>query len=499
MPQIEEYNPQVAAPEGIGGVSPNTEFAGAFGRGLEKFGSDVAEGFAGLHRKNVNQESAEAYSFIADQRQQLSQNIQSGIQKGDLDVNKFTEDFDNQMDTYAQNLDTSEGRNFFERQRARLKGGLLTQASHGMAQIASNQAQGNFQSGVDKSSDHLMDNPADFHDVVDQGQELVNSLVENGGLPEKYKSKALAEMGQKFAMAAIRGQADLNPDVARHMIKEGGFDDYLTGNQKREALQEVDRRASANEVEQNRTKKAVEDEQKAVSEKWGADNLEKLNNNALSTKEVISAVQNGTLKWEQGERWINMIKEGANQEVKTDPRVKNALIQRIVNPESHSPITDQADLMPYVGKGISVQDFNSLNSLFHKTAEQQAAAQGEKALFDSAKKTIRFKNMQTQQYDVLGEQKLAQFMSDYIDAKKQVKAQGGTASDLGNPNSPLYFGQRLDSYTTSQEDQLNYLAQDRTNKALGLKDNNPNQTAAPVKDARKPNESQAQYLKRMGL
>lgn len=496
MPQIEEYLPQVSVPEGIGGVSPNTEFAGALGRGLESFGSSIEDSAHVMHSKNAQQETADVYAHFADQRAYWTNKLQQQTQDGTLNVDKFTEDFENSSGQMGDNLSTSEGKNYFERQQARLKGSLLQQANAGMAQVASNEAKGKWQDAINKSSSSLMQDPSSFHDVYEQGLESVDQLVKTGGLPEKFRSKAELQMGLEFSKGAIRGWAELDPEKAKHMLDQGAFDQFLDTDQKHQMLMEVDRYAKAQDIEGKRSQKAIEDDQKAQSEKWGQDHLQKLSDNALSTKEVLGAVQNGTLKWEQGEKWLNMIKEGT-KEGRTNPTTKNDLIKRIVNPESTNPITSQEDLMPYVGNGITITDFNQLNSLFHKTPEQQAIAQGEKALFDSARKTIRFKNMMTNQYDVLGEKKLAQYMGDYIQAKKDIQASGGQLSDLTNPNSPSYFGNKLESYQTSAQDQMNHMSQDRTDKALGLKSTGSTPNPTPVKQAKKPNESPADYLKRM--
>lgn len=502
MANIEEYLPQVSTPEPVGGVSPNIELAGAMGRAVSHLGENISQVGQTIRERSAQQETADVYADFANQRQYWTSRVQQETQDGSLDVDKISQDYDDQTSDLSQNLSTPQGRNYFERQQARLKGQVLHMATSGAATVAANESAGSWQKAIDTNSAVVQQDPSQLQDLVHQGIETVDSLIQTGGMPEKMRDKAVAQMQSQYTESAIIGQAQNGtkegPSIAAAMLKDPAFAGALNVQQRDMLDGRIKAAARDHDVEQERTTKAVNDAQTKAAEAWGQDALPKLTQNALSTKDVLGAVQNGTLKWEQGERWINMIKEGTKQEVATDPRTKNALIQRIVNPDSQNPIDATEDLMPYVGKGISVQDFNQLNSLMNKTPEQQQLHQGEKSLFDSARKTIRFKNMMTGQYDLLGEQKLSQFMADYTDAKKAVGTQGGNASDLVNPNSPLYFGKRLENYQTSMEDQLNHQAEDRSNKALGLRPtgNNPNPT--PVKGARKPNESASDYLKRIG-
>lgn len=502
MPQIQEYTPQVEAQGPVGGTSPNLELAGSVGRSISNLGGAIEQGGDAIHRRQAQEETADIYATFADQRAAWTDKIQQQTQNGTLDIEKFKDEFDQQTEPLADNLSTSEGRNYFERQQARLKGHLLQMAVAGKAQIASNEAKGKWKQAMDSSSSALMSDPSSFQDTYEQGLEAVDQLIETGGLPEKMRSQAVNQMGAEYSKSAIRGWAELDPDHAKKMLDGGAFDQFLSGDQKHQMYAEVSHYANAKDVEDRRTVKAVEDAKKKNQEAWGASALPQLANNTLSSKDVLKAVQTGTIDWEHGERWLNMIDQGTKKDQRTDPRLKNQLIQRIVDPNNANPIQDMNGLMPYVGKGISISDFNQMNSLFNKTPEGQAAQQGERALFQAARSTIRFKNPMTNQYDVMGEQKLAQFMNDYVEAKKTISnSKSGTVGDLVNPNSPLYFGKNLDQYQTPLQEQMTHVSQDRTNKALGLPRSNgqPPPDKTTNKNVRQPNESAEAYLKRRGL
>lgn len=508
MPEIQEYLPQSSVPEGIGGVSQNIEMAGAVGRSLEKFGSDVSEGSMFIHRRQAQQESAQVYSHIADLSSGLSDEVQNGIQNGTLNQEEILKKYDDANEKVQNNLSTSEAQNYLTRLQSRFRGHLMRTMSVGMAQIAKNQAVGGMIDARNKSGNAIFQDPTSFQDYYEAGVEDLDQRIQTGGLPESMRAKATQEMGRDFAKQAIRGWANLDTDKARELLNgdktkglDPKFDETKVGDQTYQLLspdekfqlnKEIDQRERQNVIEDQRTEKAIKDEQKANSEKWSSDNFSKWVNNGLSTRDVSGAVRDGTLTAEQGEKWVRLIGERQKDVQRPDHALYNSLANRIADPSNPSAINKIEDIMPYVGKGITPQQFNSLNKLFAQTPEEKASSQGEKALFDSAKKTIRFKNMMTQQFDVMGEQKLAQFTADFAAAKQKIRDGGGNVSDLSNPNSKDYFGNSLTKYTTSLQDQMSHLSQDRTDKALGLKPSNSNPEPTPVPDALPPNASPQQ-------
>lgn len=489
MPQIQEYQQQVAGQEPVGGTSPNIELAGAAGKGLEQVGQAVSEGTDLIERRAAQQETANVYADFADKREQWTTKLNQQIQDGTLDVEKFSEDYDNDTSKLGDNLSTSQAKNFFERSNSRVRSHLLQLATAGKAQIASNEAKGQWVEAMNVNSSTIEADPTQFGDIHDHGVEAVDELIKSGGLPEKYRDKALEQMGVQFSHAALRGLADQNPDHAREMLKGGAFDQYLNSDQKHQALGEINRVENAKEIDKKRTDKAVQDAKDAAADKWMNDNYAGIQSGSVSTKSVLQAQRSGVIDWQQAEQMNHLIDQSAKADVKTNPRVKNELIQRIVDPDNTSPIDDPQDLMPYVGKGLSIADFNQMNALLNKTPEQKAIHAGEKSLFDSAKKTIRFKDDLNGGYGALGEKNLARFGADYSLAKQKIKDAGGNVGDLVDPNSPLYFGNKLRQYQTPMADRYTHIAQDRTDKGLGLKPSGSNPDPTPVPGARKPGES----------
>ncbi len=499
MPQIQEYMPQTSAQQPVGGTSPNMETVSAPGRAIESLGAQITQGGEAIHRRQVQEETADVYSDFADKRAEQTEKLQGQIQDGSLDVDKFQQEYDEStQDTYNK-LSTSEGRNYFERQQARLRGNLLHSASVGMAQIAARNASAKWTNYVGSTSSALMSDPSSLDDAVGQATEAVDSMIKEGGLPEKMRGQALNQMSGEFAKSAVLGWAKLDPDHAKALLDKGDFDNYLNGEQKEQMYGKVHAYSAAKDVEDRRADRAQKEAQKATGDAWNQKATPAWVNNSLSSKDVMAAVEDGTLKPEQGQRWIHMIDQRAKEKAgKSDPKTFMDLANKI----SSGEIEDMQDLMPHVGHGLNTEGFNRLNSFIDKAHPE--IRQGEKALFKSIQ-GVRYKNPMTNQWDTDGDQKAAQAMHDYADAKKNVISQGGKPHDLVDPNSKFFFGtpQNLAKYQTSIQDQMSSVSRDRTDKALGLKREGSDPTAVnpkPVnKNVRQPNESAAEYLKRRGF
>lgn len=511
MAEIQEYLPQVQAPEGVGSVSQNIELSGAVGKGIEQLGADINQGSMLLQRRNAQRESAQVYAHISDLSNDFTQKIQGAIQDGSLNQESMLQNFDDANQKMSESLETPQAQNYLTRLQTRFRGHLMKTMASGSAQIAKNEAIGGMLDARSKAGNAILQDPSSFQDQYEAGIEDVDQRIKTGGLPASMRDKAIRELGSDFATQAIRGWANLDTKTARQLLngdKQSGKKplDYIEGDDpiltpdKRQQLNlEIDRVDRNNEVEDSRQTKAINDAQKKNAEKWSADHFQPWQDNQLSTKDVTSAVQKGALNAEQGEKWIRLINERQKEDSRPNFTLYNTLATRIADPTSDTPIKSVDDIMNYVGHGINPTQVSSLVKLLKTTPEESAAAQGEKALFDSAKKTIRFKNMMTQQYDVLGEQKLAQFHADFAQAKDKLKSSGGAISELTNPNSKNYFGNNLDRYQTSMQDQLTHQSMDRSNKALGLRSDGNNEAPGNIdKKARKQSESAADYLKRIG-
>lgn len=488
MAQIEDYTQQTETPGPVGGVSPDIQQAGAVGRGIERLGSDIGQGLNFIRERTAQQETADVYADFADQRAVQTAKLQQQTNDGTLDVDQFMQEYDDQTATSGQNLTTTQGRNFFERQQARLKGHLLQTAMAGKAQIAARESQGQWQDAVNKNSSVLMQDPGSFDNVHDQGLEAIDTMIQSGGLPEKMRTKAVEQMQSQYAEAAMYGYAEKYPaDKAKAMLQDG-LGQYLTVDQKEKVIGKIDYFQRSRDTEDERAYRAVELKRKATSDKFGADNINSLENGTLSQDSINQAAKNGTISWEQADRFTEINRRQATRETKPDPRTQFDMFRRIYNQDAPDAIKSQDEIFQSIAQGkISPKDAKTYISAFGETDQGKQADFGSKSILRAAG-TIRAKDALTGQIDPKNEQAASQFMFDYYAARKKAKAGGGDPDDLANPNSKSYFAtpENVSKYRTSWQDQLKDQSGDRTHKALGFKPTGNNPEPTPEKSAIDP-------------
>src|SRR4029077_21104643 len=125
MPQINEYGaPEVAAQGPVGGISPNVEEMGALGRGIENLGTAVSQGSEMLHCREAQKETSNVYSRINALRVTQTEYLQQHASSPKFDIDDFKSKFADQVNQIGETLNTAEGKDYFERQSARLGGSL---------------------------------------------------------------------------------------------------------------------------------------------------------------------------------------------------------------------------------------------------------------------------------------------------------------------------------------------------------------------------------------
>jgi hypothetical protein len=499
MAQIEEYTPQIESPGPVGGVSPDIQQAGAMGRGLERMGQDISQGLGYIRERTAQQETADVYAQFADQRAFQTAKLQQQTQDGSLDVDQFMQEYDDSTTDGSQNLTTPQGKNFFGRQQARLKGHLLQTAMAGKAQIAARESQGQWQDAVNKNSSVLMQDPTSFEDVHNQGLEAVDQMIQSGGLPEKYRQKAIDTMQSQYAEAALIGYAQQDPAKAQRMLQGDGLGQFLTVQQKEQIQGKIDHYENSKNVEAERAQRAVDLKRKATSDQFGAAHIQALESGTLSQDTINQAAKNGTISWEQADRFTEINKRQAAQDFKADPRKQLDLYRRILDQQAPDAITSQDQIFQQVATGqIPPTHMNSYLEAFGKTDLGKAQDFASKAILIQANQ-IRAKDPLTGNFDPKNDTAATQFMMDYFKARQKIKAAGGNPDDAANPNSKDYFAtpQTVSHYRTNWQDQLQGQAQDRVDKANGYKTTGDNPNPTPVPEAARPGEDPEAYLARI--
>lgn len=495
MPRIEDYSAQTEAQGPVGGLDPRVEAAGYMGRQVEKLGGVIGQTGQEIFKRQEQAEISDTYATFADARSKWTSDLQDQVQKGTLNVDEFKQKYQDFVDSQADKVTTASGKNFFNRQAARLGGSLLTMAAHGQVAIAGAKAVADYQSGQNSLQDALMKDPSQFQDAIDSTHENIDGLTAAGSVPADKAPMFIGRASTDLAKAAVRGWAQIDPVTAKKKLDDGEFDKYFDGDAKKQMYGEVQMAEHGKAIEDARIQKAQDDAQATKADQTMQDWLPKILSNSLSTKDVTN---NHDLDFGQKARILNMIEQNQNKEIKTDPRVVVSLARRALLPDGDpQKITDMSQLSPYVGKGLNLSDVTKINNFIAKTPEGIAINADRKKLLDYAGAALIKKDAMGIQ-DPQGQKNVAQFMTDLQNQEAQMRTQGLPLKSLYDPSSKDYFGNKIDGYKRSSQEIMQDQAQqykDAANKQI-----NPTtgqQLAKPPPDKIQPGESPADFLARI--
>lgn len=462
MPQIQDYSaPETQGQGPVGGISPNMDAVSAPGRALQNIGNTLEQASDMFHRRDAAKETSDVYATFAKMRADWTNQLEEQSSDPNFDTQKFQQSYGDQVDELSQKYNTAEGKDFFNKQAARLGGALLTRASKIQMQQAGDQAKAELQEGVNTDAATLIKDPTQFADVVDAGQEFVHAQVASNPKLSGHEEMLKQYMAEQQAVAALKGYQNQNPGsfadgedgLGKKMLDSGEFDKYLKPGS-RDKLENYFKASSR----ANDAQSAIQDraQQKAIKE--GTENFEtamlpKMLNGTFSPKDVLNAkLPDGTdIAPAVKMHLIDKAREYAIHQFDSNPNVKADILSKIARGE----ITDSSQIVAKVGRNsLSPQDASELSNLTAKTPEAKEEMKADKAFMQQMGTAIRFKTMNNagqNVYSPVGDTKYAQAVTDYNNKKADLRKAGKPVSDIRDPSSPSYFN--LEQYKTSPADQ----------------------------------------------
>jgi hypothetical protein len=484
MAEIQEYSSQVAAPEPVGGVSPNIELAGAVGRSIENVGNTLDQVGTGLHRRAVQQQSADVYQQTATKRAEIFDAIHQGMADGSLNEDKINEMLDHAYDGVLENTSTPEASNYLKRQQARLRGSVLQKLSISKASMAFNEAQTSFGNSLNIESGTVYKNPtpAVFQSSYEGMVEQANQLLPDN---EKARDRLIHQSGQELTKQVILGMAEQDPNSAAKMLDGGAYDQFLNGDQRRVLRSEILSASNRKDIETERRIRVQKEVQQAKFHDWfnGASDL--FETNQLTPDMVQDAFHQGKMDGFQRHEIINMISQRNKKELTSDPQKEIQVYNDIV----HGQINNPFDVYSKVGNGgLSWQSATKLASLAEDKDGYLAMYKAQmKTTMDHGMDNIIHQNPMTLTND--GYDQASQYMQDLINHTMNSSKTGVPPAALLDPNSKDWFGNRVGMYRKNWQDHLQDVAQDRGDKALGYRPSKENPDAKRPKEAYMPDEA----------
>ncbi len=475
MAEIQEYNQQAEATGAVGGTSPNLELAGSVGRAVAGLGATIEEGGQYIHRRQAQEETADVYQNFADQRAVWTDRVHQQIQDGTLNVDQLKDDFDQQTGGMGDNYSTAEGKNYYTRQLARTRGHIIQMAQSGAAVVASNKAKASLVTAIDANSAVLDRQPDQdtYKDIYDQGLEHIDQLIKTGGLPEAMRDKAVQEMGQKYSTAYLLGKAKINPQAAKQDLSNPMFDSFFSPEQRHAIGSEIDATARAKDTDIAREEMNKERLQKAQFNtimngdgKGGSGWYKRIQEGSLSAQEILKTPGIG---WEQKQLAQQMVQRATDEKFRPNPAAYNEAFLRIHDDTRDDKITDDQQLMQSY-PNLPANELEHLSAGIARTPEGALRAAKEKELHSEAQ-TLLFKDNFNGTTAPESKVLVQRFLLDYQNEKAKYLKAGKDPDELLDRNSPNWWGYKTGAYTVQPQDQMNYLANVRKNKALGLDEN----------------------------
>lgn len=462
MPKIRSYDNTQVQSSGRGlPMAGNPGAAGGEARALQGLIGAAVDTEDKIYQRNAQNEVSELNAQFADARAEWTQRVSDDVQKGTIDTQKIDQDYADSVNKMNENISTHEGRQFFDRQSSRLRGFVLSSAARGQAQVAGQRAENDWRIALNGNGNALQTDPTGFKDTYDASLEAIDAQVQTGAMPAKIADKFKIETGTELAKSAIRGYANMNPDVAEKRLNSGEFDQYLTPDTKAQMQNYITAQKSADEIDQRRRLAADEKAKKLRSEAWQQETLPKLANGSLVTKDILSSPMSADEKI----HWMKLADEATKKNTESDPRVKNELTRRVLlPPDDPNHIDSITGLAPFVGKGVDIKDVTEINSFMQKLPEGQNLRDNRKRLLEFADAKLVKNDPMTGVKDPDGEMNLSAYSVALQEKEAQMRKDGKPVADLYNPQSKDYFGNEVNKYQLTPQQVYQKMA-DRLNKS----------------------------------
>lgn len=499
MPQIKPYQiqTQVANVPDVP-VASAAQF-GSSGEGMKSL-ADAGFQLAGIIQKRQEQsEVSDIHVALSKTQADWTNQFHTQLQDGSLNTEQFTKDFNEYIDKQGENVSTRAGKMYFQQASAQLKGHFLEQAAMGQAELAGAKAKDNYMQSLGNGSSTLLNDPSSFEMTNQMQNQGVDNLVSTGGLPAKAAAELKLHSTTELAKSAVRGWIKLNPDDAKEQLDSGKWDKYVDGDLKHQLLGEADQATRARTVEDERLKRQQKEIIDAQQTETQNGFLKKMSEDGLSTKEILESNLDPFGSGSK-EQFIKLLQEHdrvKSEKIKTDPGVYIDLWDKVHLPDGDpNKINNENDLNKYMGRGLTVQDINTLRGEIQgkKTIAGQDEAELKKGLTDIAKGKLTKSNPLTGMKDPLGDTQYQKFLNGFLTDYQKLKQEGKSPQQLLNPESPDYLGKNIDRYVRTQQQQV----QDLVKSNRKIPSTTPTATPTPAPEPRKSGEDAASYLKRIG-
>ena len=406
-----------------------------------------------VYRHAEVQEQSKLEAQAAEFQSQTTTALMEQVQKGTLDVEKFSQDLQTGLDKMGEGIQGGRNRRAFEGTAARLKSHFMQSAVQGSAELAGARATANFSTTLKARSSSLMSDPSQFEFTLGEQDKTIDGLVANMGLPAAKAEELRVKSRSDLAESAVRGWIKARPDVAKADLDSGKWDGFIGGDLKKQLYGELTIAENAREADvahrRAEAKRVMEEQQKATKN----DFIAKWVKGELSPQSIVES----NLDPEDKKAYINMVKADAEGGPRrTDPATFNTLFKNIHLPDSDpNKIRDEKELNQYfLANKLKKEDFQWLRGEINGRRTEEGRIEGDlkEGIVDIAAGKLTKSNPMTGMRDPDGDERLQKFKIHLLREFDAGKRAGKNPTNMLTPGHPDYLGGLVNQYIPTQDE-----------------------------------------------
>jgi hypothetical protein len=503
VPRIDEVLPSVKPAGPTEQRRPTAEEFGG-GTGLERLGQGVTQFAESVYKREEQEETTNLHVEMSKAHADWTNHIQERVQKEELDTQQVMTDYDEYMGKLGENIQTRGAQNYFQTTSAELRSHFLERSMAAQTELAGIKAKESYTQSLNFQTSTLLNDPSSFEMAKLMHDQNIDQLVENGGLPAKAAERLKVAGQTKLAEGAIRGWIGLDPDNTEKELKEGKWDQFISGDLKHQLFSEIRQTKAAQLIDQERQLKAQEKAVKAQQEVTQNKFLENMVSGKLTAKDVLKSNLDAFGSGSK-EQFLKMLETSGNDKIKTDAGTFTSLFDRIhAGEDDPHKIRDENELNSFLGRGLTFEDLQKLRGEVQgrKTQDGEIESEMKKGVLNIARQKLVKANPMLGITDPDGEAQYQRYMNFFLNEFSAQKKQGKTATQLLDPDSPDFLGKQIDRFQKTPQEIIKGLTKIQQPRTEGANDQGqtPQPTAAPkpTKPPREPGESIKDWLKRTG-
>lgn len=441
MPRIKEYGQALEYQASGVTSSAGLRHSGVEGRAIQELGEGIQQVGDQIYKRQEQEETSDLNANFAELGADVSQEIDEGTQNGTIDAQKYVETVQQRVDKLSDGISTRAGRFAFERNSARLTAQAAKRAARGQAAVAGAKAQANLGTELAGYSSAVFTDPTGYDTAKEAFNSSLGDQVATGALKAVDAEKIRRAGNKDLAMAAGRGWAQIDPDMAEKKLNSGALDGDIDGDQKAQLQTYIDGRRSANLVEVQRKDALEKKAEKLKRKSWIAKNISGIASGTLSTDEIMNAPGDPMDNLKLLEVVSKNARDGGGV---SNPAVISDVHTKMLLPDgTPGKIVDESQIFDLVGRGMSMDDAKDAIRDLDDTPDGKAMRASQSSALAVAKKTILQRGLMFYGTGVnsgASQQQLENWIKDTRNLRNQYLKDGKNVSDLYNSKSPNYVG-----------------------------------------------------------